>query len=152
VLAERAGALARGALLLLVRFLDGDRMVRVVRLGDEVRDRHRDRRRGESAAFVVRREPVALAEPARDQRRLRDHDVGGAQHRWGERVGRQLPGERFRHDLVALLASDIDVGLRRVLEHEPHELAATLDSRPVEQLVHARRWCISRASRCGGCA
>jgi hypothetical protein len=140
LVAERLRARSRGILLLLVHLCDGDRMVRVVYLGDEIRDGQRDRRGGEAPCFVLGCEAMTLAEEPRDRRRLRDDQLSSAQHGWRECERRELALEHGCDACFATLgARDVHVVFPRILEHESHELAASWDLGPVEKLVCRHR-------------
>src|SRR5690606_30032167 len=80
----RCAALGFGLLLLVVEAC-GDRVVRIVNLGDEVRDRQLKLVGPEPSGLVARREPEPPAEKQQNVRRLTDQPTAGFQERRRER-------------------------------------------------------------------
>ena len=132
--AERNFALA--ALVLVIQS-GRDRMVRVVRLDDEVGERQLELMRPEPARvrFWCKAVPVPEEWP----------DVGGLPdeapprlEEWGCKWRACLRGvvHQREHPLLAAPgAGNVDVRRAGFLERQPHEFATTLDRRPIEELV-----------------
>jgi len=133
--------------LILVVLADADRMMRVVHLGEEVRDGQLHLMGPQQTTFIFGREAVTAAEKQQDVRGLRDDELASFEIRrrernraWMRAVERSV--ERlFAAAFVLGQARDINVRDGCVLERQPHEFAAPLNRRPVMQLVlHATEY------------
>ena len=151
---KRRRARLGGVLLVLVIECIRDRMVRVVGLGDHVRDRQLQAV-GEMARFLVaRREAELGAEIDQDVGDMRDDDLAVAQERRRERERAAASSAEAssspRRRAPPFVAGDVDVGRPRLLQREPDELAAPLDFGPVEELVsHCVLPRLKSAAACG---
>src|SRR5882724_2316056 len=108
----------------------------VVNLLDKVRDRELQLMRPESARLVLGREAMARAEIEEDVRGLADQEPASLQEwRRERRIFLALAFEQ-RHDrIVAALPPDVHVIGPCLLEREPDVFAASLDLRPVVELI-----------------
>ncbi len=150
VVEEVPRAALRRLFLLLVVQAAADRVMRVVNLVDEVGDRQLELMRPEPAVVVVRRQPQPGAEIQQDVRGLADRHLAVLQKRRRER--RSFDARAGQHALQRRHAAafrlrqprDVHVVGARVLEREPHELAAPLDPGPVVELVcHTPSACVA---------
>src|SRR3954469_26009738 len=108
----------------------------VVNLFDKVCDRELQLVRPESARLVLGREAMAHAEIEEDVRGLADQEPASLQ-KW-RRERRRFLALTFeqRHDrIVAALPPDVHVIGPCLLEREPDVFAASLDLRPVVELI-----------------
>src|SRR6185436_1607817 len=108
----------------------------VVNLFDKVRDRELQLMRPQPARLVLGREAMTRAEIEEDVRGLADQEPASLQERRREwRMFLALAFEQ-RHDRsVAALPPDVHVIGARLLEREPDVFAASLDFRPVVELI-----------------
>ncbi len=114
-------------------------MMRVVNLGDEIRDRELQGLGEEAARFILRRKAELGAEILEDVGDMRDDDLAVAQERGREGGLRRAAVEHRRHALHAApgsaLTRDVDVRRAGRLEREAHKLAAPLNARPIVELI-----------------
>ena len=133
---ERALA---SCLLVLEIEVGRDRVMRVVNLRDEIRDRELQPMGEDAACLILRREPELGAEIVENVGDMRDDDLAVAQERRREGGLRRAAFEFRRHALYAasgaVLPRHIDVIGAGCLERETHELAAPLDARPIIELI-----------------
>src|SRR3954447_20341372 len=112
----------------------------VMNLFDKVRDRKLQLMCPQPARLVLGREAMARAEIEEDVRGLADQEPSSLQERRREWwIFLALAFEQ-RHDrTIAALPPDIDVIGAPLLEREPDVFAASLDLRPVVELIaHGR--------------
>ena len=114
-------------------------MMRVVNLGDEIRDRELQSVGEEAARLVLWRKAELGAEILEDVGDMRDDDGAVAQERGRERGLRGAALEHRYHRFHAppgpALPRDVDIRRAGGLEREAHKLAAPLDARPVVELI-----------------
>ena len=140
-LAEKIFGIApRFRLLVLVIEPAADRMMRVVDLLDEIRDRQLQLMQPEPAGFVARRKFQPWPQVKQDFRGLRDDKLAGFEKR--RREGRIFFAASldYRHHLAhaAVFARDIVIGGAGIFQCEAHEFAAALDARPIIKLITHR--------------
>src|SRR5260221_2493689 len=129
------------ALLVLVVEARAHRVMRVVRFGDQVGDGELQLVHPQPARGIARREPVAFAEEKEDVRGLPDELPPRFQERRREGRPRDVVAfEIFLDGALAAalplrLAGDVPVSDARLLEREPHELAAPPEAGPVVEDV-----------------
>src|SRR5262249_43832556 len=122
--------------LILVVERGGDRMVGVVDLLHEVRNRKLELVGPKPSGLVFRRETVPRAEIEQDVGGLGDQELAGLEER--RRKRRMVLPFAFEHRndrVVAALARDVDIVSARLFEREPDVFAAALDLGPVVELV-----------------
>ena len=118
--------------------------------GDEIRERQLELVHEQASGAIARREAMPFSDEEEDVRRLRNEHAAGLEERWRERgTGKARIVEDRLHALHAgLAARDVDVRCGRFLEGETHELAASLDGGPVEELVAHRRLASAAGGQC----
>src|SRR5262245_64741169 len=111
-------------------------MMGVVNLFNKVRDRELQLMRPQPARLVLGREAMTRPQIEEDVRSLADQEPASLQERRREwRIFLALAFEQ-RHDrTVASLPRDVDIIGARLLEREPDVLAASLDLRPIVELI-----------------
>ena len=139
MLKEGRGARLGLLLLVLVIEVGRDRVMRVVNLGHEIRDRELQPVGEDAACLILRREPELGAEIVENVGDMRDDDLAVAQERRREGGLRRAAFEHRRHALYAApgpaLPRDIDIRRAGRFEREAHKLAAPLEARPVVELI-----------------
>jgi hypothetical protein len=111
--------------------------MRVVGFDHEIRDGELKLIDPQPPGVAFRRKPVTSAEEGEDVRGLADQQIARLQERRRKRrmSGRLSPHQLFQFRHAALAARDIDIVRARFFQREPHEFAATLNLRPVIELV-----------------
>jgi hypothetical protein len=134
----RRAALGFATLILVVE-IDRDRVMRVMGLDHEVRDRELQLMGPQPHRLVARRKPLACAEVEQDVGGLADHELAALEERRRERRMLDAPAvEQLHHRGHAgstRLARDVDVIGAALFEREAHEFAASLDRGPVVKLI-----------------
>ena len=121
----------RCILLLVVVEVARDRVVDVVRFGDDVADGQLQHDELEIAVEIACTEPMLLTRPRKDMRDLRDAEI--AIDEVGRGVGANAAAlvQVVDQSLRSFVARAIAIFDARSLKREPHEFAATLNARPV---------------------
>ncbi len=112
----------------------------VVRFDHQVGHRQLQLVGPEAASLVLRGQAVARAQEQQDVRRLGDDLLARHEERRGEGNMRQPAAvQQAQHclhaQIFARLPGDVDVGCGSLFERQSDEFAASLDSRPVVQVV-----------------
>ena len=107
-------------------------MVRIVDLGDKIRDGKLKLVRPEPPCLVCRRQAVVRAKEHKNVRGLADKQIPGLQEGRCER--RTLKAKRVVPAAVRF-PGHVAIGNARNLQGEPDELAAALNTRPIIKLI-----------------
>src|SRR5205807_462986 len=118
----------------------GDRVMGVVALDHEVSDRKLQLVGPQPPRFAPRRKSMTHSEEQQDVRGLADNELAGLEKRRRKRrmldpVAVEESHHRWHAAAPARLARQIDIVRAGLFQRQAHEFTATLDRRPIIELV-----------------